>query len=57
MQEGNALQLQYHGGYGALRKTLHGALPGSGNGIAPVVPDLIGVLGTSERKVRLSHCK
>jgi tetratricopeptide (TPR) repeat protein len=41
-QEGNALQLQYHGGYGALRKTLHGALPGKGNGIAPVVPDLIG---------------
>jgi len=41
-QEGNALQLQYHGGYGALRKTLHGALPGPGNGIAPMVPDLIG---------------
>jgi hypothetical protein len=41
-QEGNALQLQYHGGYGALRKTLYGALPGPGNGIAPVVPDLIG---------------
>ena len=41
-QEGNALQLQYLGGYGALRNTLHDALPGPGNGITPVVPDLIG---------------
>jgi hypothetical protein len=33
-QEGNALQLQYAGGYGALRKTLHeGALrAGRGSG-------------------------
>src|SRR5262249_26700409 len=52
-QESQALGVQYPNGHGALKKDLHAALPAPDQGIAPVVPDIIGealVLSTLEQE-------